>query len=51
MNKSNRQFVCVVKRNLTHLCPCCANGLKKWIEWKILNKKLMDKRDAKEIAK
>ena len=46
MYKSDRQCGCAVKLNQTNLCPSCANGIKKWIEWKILNKKLMDKRDA-----
>lgn len=48
MNKSNRHCGCAARRNL---CPTCAKGLQKWVEWKILNKKLMDQRDANEVDK
>jgi len=51
MNKINGQCGCVVKSNQTYLCPSCSGRLKKWVEWKILNKKLMNERDAKEGAK
>lgn len=45
MKKSNRQCGCIARPNP---CPTCAKRLQKWIEWKIVNKKLMDQRDAKE---